>query len=353
MRATGHALVPNSERTALLVSDGRLPVVESETGRSSEIVPHIQRTLGLETAFLRFAARREHDDGAVELLLAFDAPATEWSPTPPATWQPLEEADADGLIDRGFALAVRQWLDEASGAPVPEKRSPWARPGWLASAAEWVGSQVDVRGAPELVQQWPLSAVYRFRTPEGSLYLKAAFALFTAEPAITERIACEHPGIAPDVVAVERERGWLLMREFSSDLAGDDRSRWPDVYRTVSAIQRSWVGRTDELTALGAPSRALDLLRAETGSQPVLACLDHLESFAVPETLVHGDLHPWNAVVEPHGIRLIDWSDAAVAHPFVELATVLWEPMADDEHAAIVDAYLEPWAGLLPPRRAA
>jgi thiamine kinase-like enzyme len=64
---------------------------------------------------------------------------------------------------------------------------------------------------------------------------------------------------------------------------------------------------------------------------------------------VHGDLHPWNAVVAPHGIRLIDWSDAAVAHPFVELATVLWEPMADAERAAIVDAYLEPWAGLLAP----
>ena len=138
------------------------------------------------------------------------------------------------------------------------------------------------------------------------------------------------------------------MREFGSDLGGDDRSRWPDIYRTASAIQRSWVGRTAELTALGASSRPLDLLRAETDSTEVHAGLRRLESFGLPETLVHGDLHPWNSVVEPHGIRLIDWSDAMVAHPFLDLGAALWEPMEGDEHAAILEAYLEPWAELLP-----
>lgn len=114
-------------------------------------------------------------------------------------------------------------------------------------------------------------------------------------------------------------------------------------------IQRSWVGRAGELRKLGAPTRGLDTLFAATNSPAVQSGLRRLAALSLPDTLVHGDLHPYNAVVEPAGMRIIDWSDAAIAHPFVDLAAALYEVKEQDERRALHDAYLEPWVGVLPP----
>lgn len=226
MTSTYHALVPNADRTALLAVNGRLPVVQADTPRLAEVLELVARSLDLPSAFLRVAGRVKWGEDAVGLINEFDAPPPEWRPPPPAEWLPLEDADAAALAEPELAEPMRVWLDEQRGSPVPPQRSPWARPGWLSQASAWVGEHVEVHGDPRFVRQWPLSAIYRFETSQGPLHLKAAFVLFAREPAITAALATEHRGLVPDVFAIERERGWLLMREFGSRLAGDgDRSR--------------------------------------------------------------------------------------------------------------------------------
>ena len=73
----------------------------------------------------------------------------------------------------------------------------------------------------------------------------------------------------------------------------------------------------------------------------VLSSLDELYGFGLPETLVHGDLHFGNVVETVDGPLLFDWTDAAVAHPFLDLFTLLGFDL--DSDGAVRQSYLEPW----------
>jgi Ser/Thr protein kinase RdoA (MazF antagonist) len=68
----------------------------------------------------------------------------------------------------------------------------------------------------------------------------------------------------------------------------------------------------------------------------------------VPETLVHGDLHPWNVMAADEKVSIFDWSDSCVSYPFFDLPTYL--ERTEDEHAraALLDAYLEVWSDTAP-----
>jgi hypothetical protein len=333
-----HLLVPNPERTALLVLDGRLPVVRTEDPDAAQALAELERMHGVHATFLRTVRRVPE----LSALLELDSASAR------GEWLPLDEVEPEAVAPE-FSDGVEQWLAEQRGAPIPPERPPWARPGWLASASAWVTEQAAVEGQPELVRQWPLSAVYRYATTAGPLYLKAVFALFRHEPAVTAALAAQHPGAVPDVVAIAPDRGLLLMREFGPELGDRSSPLWANGARVASRIQREWTGRAAELAALGAPARRLDSLALEVAGAPTLErALAELVALDLPDTIVHGDLHPWNATVEPHGLRIVDWSDAAIGPPFLDLAVVLFTPQALENRVPLIDAYAEPWADLLP-----
>jgi hypothetical protein len=326
-----HALVPNADRSALLAVDGRLPVVRVEERGLQAALAALEREHGVRAPFLRFV-RRSEDGGDVTTLLELDAPAAD----PPGRWLSLETAEP-ASVTPVFADGVERWLAEVRGGAIPAERPPWARPGWLANAKRWVAEQTAVEGEPELIRQWPLSAVHRFATAAGPVYLKAVFSLFRQEPAVSAALAQAHPGDVPAVVATDVDRGWILTRELpGTDAQGVQACSG---VRTTARIQQAWVERVDELASLGCRRRGLDDLRAEA---PELAHLcDRLEEHELPDSLVHGDLHHGNMVVLDDHVAVIDWSDAAIGQPFLDLAPVL---MIGKRHRdALVDAYVESW----------
>jgi hypothetical protein len=286
--------------------------------------------------------RAEDESERLMTLIELDSAAAE------GDWLPLDQVEPE-QVTPVFADGVAQWLAEQRGGPVPRERPPWARPGWLAGASAWVADQARVAGEAELVRQWPLSAVYRYPTADGPLYLKAVFTLFRHEPAVTAALAEAHPGDVPDVVAIDADRGFLLMREFGAELGDRASPLWADGVRLTARIQRAWVDRAGELAALGAPTRRLDSLRGELeGVEPLVEAWERMDRLDLPDTIVHGDLHPWNAVVEPGRVRIVDWSDAAIGPPFLDLGVALYTEPDPETRARIVAAYLEPWRGLAP-----
>ena len=66
----------------------------------------------------------------------------------------------------------------------------------------------------------------------------------------------------------------------------------------------------------------------------------------LPDTLVHGDLHPENVVITPSGYLIVDWSDAAVGNPFVDLATFLVRTQDRDLRRRLLEAYVDGWEGI-------
>jgi len=62
----------------------------------------------------------------------------------------------------------------------------------------------------------------------------------------------------------------------------------------------------------------------------------------VPDTLVHGDLHPGNVRVDGDVLVIMDWGDAVVGHPAYDILRLTEDlPAADAD--ALVAAWVERW----------
>jgi hypothetical protein len=75
----------------------------------------------------------------------------------------------------------------------------------------------------------------------------------------------------------------------------------------------------------------------------------------IAATVQHDDLHGGNVFVGPAGIRIFDWGDSVVAHPFATmlgtLNSVARATSTDPEGPVLRrlrDAYLEAWTDVLP-----
>jgi Phosphotransferase enzyme family len=187
----------------------------------------------------------------------------------------------------------------------------------------------------------------------GRVYFKAVFPVFHHEPAVTEALAREHPRALPELLAVDRERGWMLMHELHGLRPFEVPSRrWAPALRAMGEIQRAWVGRRDELLALGAQDRGLASLADEVaGADELAAAVERLEAVGLPETVGHGDLHGGNTAVDQSGRAVVfDWSDAFVGHPLLDLAHFLHQVEDEQVRRALTDAWAEGWGEPLPER---
>ena len=125
--------------------------------------------------------------------------------------------------------------------------------------------------------------------------------------------------------------------------------------------------RRSELAGLGLPARSLtDLAASVDGADRGAALLERmgpeladrwlaaapalvesclrLDAIGPGPTLVHGDLHPWNVVHGEGTTRIFDWSDAALSHPFIDLATYVFRTKDVAARRTMVDAYLAAWS---------
>jgi hypothetical protein len=223
-------------------------------------------------------------------------------------------------------------------------------------------------GPPQQHQLWNISVVLRSPSEDGDVYFKCSAAIFRHEAAVTQALAERMPDLVPEVIAVDSGQGWMLMRDLAAAELGDqEESLWHEGLVAHARIQRSWLGRTDELVGCGVPVRSLTDLAAQVeamAEDPVLlkrASHDLRERFLVTAptlvesclrldrlgpgpTLVHGDFHPWNVTSGPNATRVFDWTDAAISHPFVDLATYVFRTPHVSVRRRLVDAYVEAWA---------
>jgi aminoglycoside/choline kinase family phosphotransferase len=223
-------------------------------------------------------------------------------------------------------------------------------------------------GVPRQHHLWGISVVLRTASEDGDVFFKCSPEAFRQEAAITQRLAELMPGLVPDVIAVELSHGWMLMRDLgATELGNQDETLWHEGVVAHAAIQQLWLGRTGELVDLGLPVRTLtglathveemtedtallermppELCERWLATAPTLvqSCL-RLDEIGPGPTLVHGDFHPWNVVFGPDGARVFDWTDAAVSHPFVDLATYVYRTRDVSVRRRLVDAYLSAWS---------
>lgn len=289
-----------------------------------------------------------------------------------------------------IAEAIAAWFAEIDSPA--ELRAPWNAIGWHDVACDWISAQLALLGfAPiaSLTQQraWGLSCTMKVGTDKGDVYFKATPPFMAHEGRIMRAVAERSPLLLPAPLAVDARRGWLLMSDYGDDMLHEcpNIARWEDALRMFAQAQVEQVERVDGWLSLNIPDRRLGrmvemvdpliascermLSGGTTGlseseinslrslSMPLKLMCARLAQYAVPHTVVHGDLGG-NILIRDGGYTFFDWTDVCVSHPFFEMATISGayfdESVLKDNPDAEIrlrDAYLEPWAAVMPKER--
>jgi hypothetical protein len=305
-------------------------------------------------------------------------------PPPGARWTAPDELEVLGL-DPVAREAITIWLAEETSGHISPERPAWARRGWLDEVTAWTSAELArhdlaLAGPLEQVKTWGISCLLRGYTAAGVVYVKGAATLphFTNEPAVTATLAGLFPRNVPHIISVDTARRWLITTDFGgAPLHNVGPQEWAATVSVYGTLQRERLAHVPELFAAGMLDRRLAQLDA--GLEPLVhesqdfhllsdedkdslaaaaprlhdACAS-LAAYGIPDTLVHGDLPSANIHVKDGVPIYFDWSDACIAHPFLDLASLL-EPDwlgADLDRAQLVDLYLEGWSAYAPlPRR--
>ncbi len=363
---------------------GRLPQlqIEGSVYFGQGVAQAFGTLLGMELALLRRVAMTKLPDSA-----EYREREVVW------TLDPLSAPPhAQGTKPADLPAEQRSWAEGAL-APAPPARPLWQRPGGWTRLLDWLDAELDAQHRPrtgelEIIKHSQISLLARVSTVGGQVYLKAVPDFFRLEVPVTCWLSGELVGAAPPALAADAEQGWLLLEDAGETLnlnvvdwnfPNSGRATWtPDdsraLMRHVASIQRASETWLDEVRGLGLPEKgpeyvlgwlprllggeyfqvgqedglsAEEAARLRTMQAEVQAALERLRDSPIPLTLGHGDLHEGNVLRRAAQFTLIDWSDACITHPFLDVSPGYL--VLPDHAQAAGDAYLEAWAGVLPP----
>jgi hypothetical protein len=259
-----------------------------------------------------------------------------------ATSERAVGGDVTYLAEVARPVPAEPWHGPLDDQPL---RHAFAKPGGPTADLAWAESVLARRGLrpterPVQVKTWNLSSVWRIPVNGQTIWLKVVPPFFAHEGPVLNRLAGQH---VPTLIG--HEGGRCLF----ADIAGQDlpHAELPLLLEMVTLLvdlQGQWVGRVDELLALGLPDwRAAALTAAiceviqTTADELSVADRATLDGFArtLPDrfaevaacgpgdALVHGDFWPGNVRGDEHELTLLDWGDCGVGHPLLDQSAFL------------------------------
>jgi Phosphotransferase enzyme family len=268
------------------------------------------------------------------------------------------------------AFADRPDLDDTDHP----NRADYARPGGPAASLRWAADALAALGRGPVttatqLRTWNLSTIWRLETPTGSAWLKQVPRFFAHEPAVLRWLTGDR---VPLLLAADDAGRMLLDHIDGEDLYGAGRGVRSAIAVDMHRIHVTAARRTPELLAIGVPDRrAAPLLESITatvaahgaGDPRLTALVDGLPArlaevaaCGLPDTLVHGDLHPGNVrgrPTDPGNLVLIDWGDSSVGHPAFDILR-LTDELSDVDAAVLIGEWSDRWraeiAGCRPER---
>lgn len=228
----------------------------------------------------------------------------------------------------------------------------------------------------------PWATVYRVPLAGGAAFFKACRPIQAFEPRLSAALASRWPARVATVIAHDEARSWLLTADAGVAIGdnGNPPERWAELLPRYAELQRGEIAHAQEHLAGGVPDfRSSPLAeRFETlaqsdlplkpeellslrGLAPALAVLTReLDAGPIPASIEHADLHLRSVFIgmrdQAGVLRVLDWGDAVVGHPFFSpfitfhfLREVNRLAPDDPWLDRLRDAYLEPWgSGLVP-----
>lgn len=269
----------------------------------------------------------------------------------------------------------------------------WSSRRWLAEVTSWIDAQLSGvgiarAGAVEQVHLRPWGTVLKVPSEVGSVWFKAAGPGTAFEAALYDILVNSVPERVLAPIAADVERAWVLLPDGGPTIG--ERLEGVDLAHTLAEamvqygeLQRTLAPRVDDLLRAGvwdmrpsrmsarfneALARTAELIEARgdaakremhaavSALRPTVASwCEQLMDSALPATLDHNDLHPWNILGDGHHARFYDWGDSVVAHPFAAMLVPfgfllrLFDAQLDDARFLRArDAYLAGFATYAP-----
>ncbi len=353
---TCHCIIGHPDKPKFLVvrhtNEWSVPTVRFEPGwldyRAKMINEGLKNKYGLKTRVLRSVLNAPNYH-----CLELELPAGGSSKRLQAVWVGKDEYAKFRDPARSGPDPFALWLEEKERGQVSPLRAPWQKAGWFGEAEHWINFQLDQLGMQITgdVEQyragWNASTLLRVPTSQGHVYFKASYAKPPGEVAITLALVDRWPEHTIQPLATNKAKNWMLTADFrhgaKNTVAAE---KYPDSARVLSRIQVESSEQIDEWARLGCPRFGLEYLQGSIGNlrqhkallqsgkvglsdkeldgfTASLATdteiLQRLSEYQLPETLVHMDFRGDNLVWQDDNIRLIDWADTVIGHPFMAL----------------------------------
>ncbi|RZS83783.1 phosphotransferase family enzyme [Phyllobacterium myrsinacearum] len=318
-------------------------------------------------------------------------------------WQEVESVVRAAREQHGIEVTILRLLDVARdrppgvevtylaeiAEPVPAQvwtgrieahalRRAYATPGGPAADLGWAeqvlaGHGLAATGKPVQVRTWNLSSVWRIPIGGQSAWLKVVPPFLGHESRIITALRGQR---VPELFGHD-DSGRLLLAEIpGNDLFEASLPQLLGMVTLLVDMQALWIGRTEELRAMGLPDWRGASLSCEIASvvqrtsaelsgeersvlrrfvEELPARFAALDACGLPDTLVHGDCHPGNFRGTERQLTLLDWGDSGIGHPLLDQPAFL-DGVAPEHAEAIKDHWNRAWLARMPscdPARAA
>jgi hypothetical protein len=241
---------------------------------------------------------------------------------------------------------------------------------------DWIRGHVQPTGPIEVTHDRPWAVVSRVPVAHGSVWFKQCGPLGAFEPRLVATLSQRWPALLPGVLGWNDEHAWLLLEDAGVPVreVGNPPTAWLTVLPAYAEMQRGETTHVQghlaagvpDLRAATLPARYAELLTDEVPfNQEERASLapfeqtfgrwcDELADGEIANSVQHDDLHHSNLFIKGDELRILDWGDTCIAHPFASLVVTFQflthiNGLAPDDlwYARLRDAYLEPWGGNL------
>ena len=241
-----------------------------------------------------------------------------------------------------------------------------------AAVEDWIRAHIEPVGAIETEHERPWATVLRVPLADSVAWFKACAPVQAFEPRLTAELFARWPDRVAEVLGHDEKRAWLLLADAGTPIGvfGNPPEAWLVALPLYAELQRGEAAHTHQhlthhvpdLRVATLPARYDDLLQRDLPLDPdeigrlhefaprFAELCGELAAHDLPETVQHDDLHHANLYAQGERLRLLDWGDASISHPFASLVVtfrfleeITKLPPDDPWFARLRDAYLEPW----------
>jgi hypothetical protein len=240
------------------------------------------------------------------------------------------------------------------------------------TVGEWIRAHVDPAGPIETVHSRPWATAMRVPTAHGVVWFKACAPVQGFEPRLSAELFARWPDRVAEVLGHNVDRAWLLLGDAGRAVGavGNPPESWLAALPLYAELQRGETVYAGDHVRHGVPNLRLarlpdrfedlvrrhlpladdEITRMRRFTRQFTSLCEDLSGSGVPETVQHDDLHMANLYAHRDRLRVLDWGDSSIAHPFASLVVTFRfleqrnRMLPEDPwFGRLRDAYLEPW----------